>query len=307
MGSKPEPKTAVTEPMERSPLVSIITPSLNQGKYIEETILSVLAQDYENVEYIVIDGGSTDGTLDILRKYDGRLTWRSEPDNGQSHAVNKGLRLARGSIIGWLNSDDTYTENAVGEAVSFLKANPRHAMVYGEADIVNERGKRIGAYETEPFDLERLSKHCPICQPSAFIRAEVLAEAGGLDERLHYCMDMDLWIRIGRKYEVGYIEKPLAKSRWHAASKTFGQRKAALIEAMKVVRYHYGYVPRARIRAYAEYTLDAAFGKRLRANSLIFKNMKKLSTGLNFIRYNYGQEQYLDPSRTRTRSDTSST
>ena len=285
--------------MKNLPLVSIITPSLNQGRFIEDTIRSVLSQDYRNLEYIVIDGGSSDGTLDILRKYGDRLTWRSEPDQGQSHAINKGLRLAKGDVIGWLSSDDMYVKDAVSEAVRFLQSNPQHAMVYGDADIVDERGEKMGSYETEPFDIERFAKHCPICQPSAFVRSEVLATVGGLNEGLHYCMDMDLWIRIGRIYKVGHIERRLAKCRWHPLNKTFGHRKAALIEAIKVVKHHYGHVPRARIRAYAEFTLDAAFGKRLRTDGVIFRNMKKLSTGLNFIWYNYGQEQYLSSDQSR--------
>ncbi len=283
---------------------------MNQGRFIEETILSVLSQDYGNIEYIVVDGGSTDGTLAILKKYEDRLTWSSEPDRGQSHALNKGLELAGGSIIGWLNSDDVYAENAVSEAVAFLRANPKHAMVYGDADIIKEGGEKIGPYETEPFDLERFSKHCPICQPAAFVRSEVMATVGGLEESLHYCMDMDLWIRIGRIHRVGYIEKRLAMCRWHPENKTFGHRKAALIEAMKVIRHHYGHVPRARIRAYAEYTLDAAFGKRLRADGMIFRNMKKLSTGLNSLKYNYGHgdyEKWPAPDRSRApKSDTPS-
>jgi glycosyltransferase involved in cell wall biosynthesis len=287
---------------ENSPLISVITPSMNQGDYIEETIASVITQDYPHIEHLVIDGGSQDGTLNILRKYGDQIKWISEPDRGQSHAINKGLERARGSIIGWLNSDDLYAPGAVAKAVEALQANPENAMVYGEADIINEFGHKIGSYQTEPFDLGRLAKHCPISQPSAFIRADIFRDIGGVDEDLHFCMDMDLWIRIGRMHKVGFIHDSLAKSRWHASNKTFGRRKAALLEAIRVIRHHYGQVPKARIRAYVEHSLDEMFGNRLRTDGIIFKNMKKLSTKFNFIKYNYGQEQLFapDPKQTNT-------
>jgi glycosyltransferase involved in cell wall biosynthesis len=273
---------------------------MNQGDYIEETIASVIAQNYPNVEHIIIDGGSEDRTLDILRKYRDQVTWSSEPDRGQSNAVNKGLERAKGSIIGWLNSDDLYAQGAITKAVEYLQANPQYAMVYGEADIINEFGEKIGLYQTEPFDLGRLAKHCPISQPSAFIRTAIFRDIGGVDEDLHFCMDMDLWIRIGRKHNIGFTRDSLAKSRWHASNKTFGQRKAALLEAMRVIRHHYGQIPKARIRAYVEHSLEEMFGDRIRTDGIIFKNMKKLSTKINIIKYNYGQEQFFasDPKRT---------
>ena len=287
-------KMSPEEAPEILPLVSIITPSLNQGEYIDETISSVLAQDYPRIEHIVVDGGSTDGTLDVLKKAGDRIKWLSESDRGQSHALNKGIEIAGGDVIGWLNSDDMYVEGAVARAVDFLRANPECAMVYGQAEIINEFGRRIGSYETEPFDLDRMAKHCIVCQPSAFIRADVLREVGGVDERLHFCMDMDLWIRIGRAHKVGFIDELLAKSRWHASNKTFGSRKAALLEAMRVVRRQYGQVPKARIRAYVEHSLDEAFGSRLRTDGIIYKNIRKLSTSLGFIacnRHGWGREQ----------------
>ena len=289
-----------SEVPENLPLVSIITPSLNQGEFIEETISSVLAQDYPRLEHIVVDGGSTDATLDILKKAGDRIKWLSEPDRGQSHALNKGIDLARGAIIGWLNSDDLYVEDAVAGAVDFLRANPECAMVYGQAEIVDEAGRRIRSYETEPFDIDRLARHCYVCQPSVFIRADVLRDIGGADEALHFCMDMDLWIRIGRDHEIGFIDELLAQSRWHAANKTFGSRKAALIEAMRVVRRRYGRVPKARIRAYVEHSLEETFGDRLRTDGVIYKNMRKLLTSFNSFKYNFGRgrSHAPDPSRT---------
>lgn len=280
---------------ENRPLVSVITPSMNQGNYIEETIASVIAQDYPSIEHIIIDGGSEDGTLDILRKYDGQITWSSEPDRGQSHAINKGLERARGSIIGWLNSDDLYAPGAVSKAVDFLQANPHYAMVYGEADIINEVGQKISSYRTEPFDLGRMAKHCPISQPSAFIRADVFRTIGGVDEDIHFCMDMDLWFRIGQKHTIGFLPDLLAKSRWHASNKTFGRRRAALLEAIQVIRHHYGHVPKARIRAYVEHSLMERLGGRVRPNGIIFKNLKKLATKINFIKYNSSRRNPFAP------------
>jgi glycosyltransferase involved in cell wall biosynthesis len=285
---------------ENTPLVSVITPSLNQGGYLEETIASVISQDYPHIEHLVIDGGSEDGTLDILRKYDEHIEWLSEPDRGQSHAINKGLERAQGSIIGWLNSDDLYTQSAVAKAVEFLQSNPEYAMVYGNADIINEFGQKIESYRTEPFDLGRLAKHCPISQPAAFIRTDIFRDIGGVDEELHFCMDMDLWVRIGQTHKIGFIHDVLAESRWHASNKTFGRRKDALLEAMRVTQRHYGHVPKARIRAYVEHSLDDMFGDRLRTDGIIFKNMRKLSTRLNFIKYNYSQRQFFPPGSKQT-------
>src|SRR5438128_8552250 len=134
------PPESMAQP-EALPLVSIVTPSYNQGRFIEDTIRSVLAQDYPNLEYIVVDGGSTDHTLDVLRRYEGRLRWVSEPDRGQSEAINKGFRMARGEIVSWLNSDDTYVPGAIGKAVAHLGARPEVVMVYGEGYLLDEGGR----------------------------------------------------------------------------------------------------------------------------------------------------------------------
>ncbi len=139
-----------------NPLVSIITPSFNQGHFIEETIQSVLDQDYPNIEYLVIDGGSTDNTVEILRKYEGRLKWISEPDGGQSHAINKGFRMARGEIVAWLNSDDTLLPGAITKAAGHLAANRETMMVYGEGYLMDHHSQITGRFPaTEPFNLWR--------------------------------------------------------------------------------------------------------------------------------------------------------
>ncbi len=179
------------------PRVTIVTPSYNQGQFIEKTIRSVLLQDYPDLEYIIIDGGSTDGSVDIIRKYEHHLAyWVSEPDWGQAHAVNKGWQRATGSILGWLNSDDMYTSGAVRQAVEALEVNPQVGMVYSDFDSLDERtGKleRRKAYQRD-FAAMLADGNC-IPQPTAFLRRNLLEQIGLLDESLHICLDYEFWLR----------------------------------------------------------------------------------------------------------------
>jgi len=225
------------------PLVSIITPSLNQGRFIRKTIESVLSQDYPRLEYLVLDGGSTDETLDILRGYGTRLIWRSAHDLGQADAVNSGFRLAKGEILGWLNSDDTYQPGAVKAAVDHLIAHPETAVVYGDAYYIDEHDAVIGTYPTEDFDLNRLAEACLICQPSAFMRRSAIDAVGMLDSTLHYCMDYDLWIRLGRRFHIDRIDRPLANSRRYLETKSFAHREQMFQEIYAVVQRSFGRVP----------------------------------------------------------------
>jgi len=158
--------------MIKQPLISIITPSYNQGKYLEETILSVLNQDYENIEYIVVDGGSSDNSLEVIKKYQSRLAWWvSEPDKGQTEAINKGFNRANGEIIAWLNSDDVYLPGTVSEAVRYLVDHPQIGMVYGELDFIDESGRVIGKFNAAQTDLHRLRRgYVHIPQPATFFR-----------------------------------------------------------------------------------------------------------------------------------------
>jgi glycosyltransferase involved in cell wall biosynthesis len=225
------------------PLVSIVTPSFNSGRFLEETIRSVLDQDYPRIEYLVMDGGSTDGTLDILRRYAGHLQYVSEADHGQTDAVNRGFGLSHGSIFAFLNADDTYLPGAVSAAVRAFREDPELGAVYGDAWHVDQDGRRISPYPVEPFSPERLARRCFICQPAAFLHREAFQAAGMLDPTLRFALDYDLWIRVSRRYRMKKIDAFLATSRMHHENKTVRQMAAAMRETLHVLKRHFGYVP----------------------------------------------------------------
>lgn len=222
------------------PLVSIVTPSLNQGNFIEATIRSVLEQDFPNIEYIVMDGGSTDGTLDILRKYEDRLTWVSEPDGGQSDAIHRGYLRSRGSILAWVCSDDMYEPGAVNAGVSELISDPNLALVYGNAGLVDETGERIGICTwVEPFDLGRLINDVDfIAQPATFFTRSAYMAVGGLNPTLHWAMDYDLWIKLGTRYPVKYVPELWAMIRLHKDTKTGTGGLPRLLEIQRMIAGH---------------------------------------------------------------------
>ncbi len=240
---------------KNKPLVSIITPSYNQGKFIEDTIRSVLSQDYTNVEYIVIDGGSTDNTVDILKKYEGKFKWISEKDKGQSDAINKGFKMAKGDILAWLNSDDTYLQGAISKVADFFQTHPDTGAVYGKTHFIDEAGKIVGQYPTEPFDFKRLAVFNFICQPSMFFKKIVWNEIGGLDMNLNYSMDYDLWIKIVRRFRVEYFNEFLSTYRLHTESKTISDIHALKNneECLKTVMKLYNWAPANRVYGYYYY------------------------------------------------------
>jgi glycosyltransferase involved in cell wall biosynthesis len=238
------------------PLVSIVTPSLNQGQFIEETIRSVLDQDYPRIEHVVVDGGSTDGTLDVLGRYP-HLTWVSEPDGGQADAVNKGFRMAAGEIFGWLNADDLYLPGAVSSAVAALRESGC-GLVHGAWKQIDEHGATIRErIAPVPFDLEaQLNERNAVCQPGAFFTREAFESVGGLNPSYRYAMDYELWLKLGARVGVTHVDAVLGAYRLHPASKTVAEKSGFWAETVRASRAHGGrrfstiyvdwYLPRAR-------------------------------------------------------------
>ncbi len=226
----------------KKPLVSIVTPSFNQAQYIEDTIKSVFAQDYPCIEYIIIDGGSIDNTHEISKKYEDRLRWISEPDDGQADAINKGFSMSHGEILAWLNSDDTYCPGAIKTAVNYLLLHSDVCMTYGDGYEIDEQGKAIKKFpHTRSFNLRELIYVSDyILQPTVFMRKEAVVMVGFLEKSLNWCMDWDLWIRIGKRYKVAYIPFFFANSRIHSTTKTASGGFKRLKEIAYVMRKHSG-------------------------------------------------------------------
>lgn len=232
------------------PKVSIVTPSLNSGRFLNETIQSVLNQDYARIEYIIADGGSTDSTLEIIDRYRGQLRLVSREDTGQANAVNQAFRDTTGDIFTFLNADDVLLPGAVSAVVNAFTANPEVGVVYGNADWIDESGQNIAPYPVEDYSFERFQHTCFICQPAAFIRRDVFRKTGGLDESLDFALDYDLWIRIGRRNTFERIPQKIACSRMHKTNKTLGRRPESFKEAIEVVLRHFGHAPRAMVYGY---------------------------------------------------------
>ncbi len=238
------------------PLVSIVTPSLNMAAYLEQTIESVLSQDYPRIEYIVVDGGSTDGTPGILNRYAGRLRLLTGKDKGPSDAIHRGFQQASGEIFAWLNADDAYLPGAVRTGVDYLLAHPDADVVYGEGNWVDQRGAVIGRYPTLPFDPRALARECFICQPASFIRASSYRRCG-LDPDANQSFDYDLWIRMARHgFHFASIPQYLANSRMHGHAKTIHEREDVFHASMHLLQRHYGYVPFPWVFGYAAWRAD---------------------------------------------------
>jgi glycosyltransferase involved in cell wall biosynthesis len=203
-------------------LVSIVTPSHNQVGYIEETIRSVLSQDYPQIEYLIVDGGSTDGTVHVLHKYSEKISWWvSEEDQGQTDAINKGFARAKGDVLAWINSDDTYEPGAVAAAVAFLQQHPEVGMVYGDCNYINESGDVIGRFPAAPTDYRLLRRgYTHIPQQTMFFRADLWRQVGPLDPSFYFAMDYDLWTRIARRTKIQYVPQTWANFRLHTSGKT---------------------------------------------------------------------------------------
>src|SRR5260370_31135722 len=198
-------------------LVSIVTPSYQQVAFLEQALLSVLQQDHAEIEYLVVDGGSTDGSQEIIQKYANRLAWWvSEKDQGQADALNKGFAHAHGEIVAWLNSDDTYLPGAVAAAVRAFEAYPQAALVYGDTIAMDEEGQMINILQYRQLTLEDLLCFQIIGQPAVFMRRGAFEDAGGLDTSFHFLLDHQLWIKIAQRGKMIKIDQTWARARYHS-------------------------------------------------------------------------------------------
>ena len=217
-------------------LVSIITPSYNQAAYLEQTILSVLNQDYAPIEYIVVDGASKDASVEIIKKYADRLAyWVSEKDGGQAEAINKGFARATGEIIAWLNSDDYYLEGAVSAAVKIFEANPDIVLVYGNMLAVDEHGKTFNTLTYKQLILEDLLCFQIIGQPAVFMRRSALQKTNSLDATFHFLLDHFLWIQLAQHGRILHANQTWAAARYHAEAKNRAKAAEFGREAFRIL------------------------------------------------------------------------
>ena len=220
-------------------LVSIITPSYNQASYLEETILSVLNQDYPRIEYVVVDGASTDGSVEIIKKYESRFAWWvSEKDRGQADAINKGIARATGDIVAWLNSDDYYLQGAVSAAVKVFEEHPDVVLVYGNMLAVDEDGRTFNTLNYKQLTIEDLLCFQIIGQPAVFMRRFVLQKTNGLDSTFHFLLDHLLWIQIAQHGNILHVNQTWSAARYHAEAKNrakaaeFGREAFRILETV---------------------------------------------------------------------------
>jgi glycosyltransferase involved in cell wall biosynthesis len=237
-------------------LVSVVTPSYQQGAFVERTLESVSRQG-EAVEHIVMDGGSTDGTLEVLQRWGDRISFSSGPDGGQTAAINAGMSIARGEILGYLNSDDVYYDGAVAAAVAAFERDPSADVIYGMADLIDAGDRILGAYPTEEWSLERLKRVCFLCQPAVFFRRRVLDRFGLFDPSLRFCMDYEYWLRLGmRNVRFAYLPVRLAGSRIHDETKTRRWPQETHTEINNMLRERIGIIPDNWFWNYAYAVLD---------------------------------------------------
>lgn len=226
------------------PSISIVTPSYNQGAFIGRTIESVLSQGIADLEFLIMDGGSTDDTLDVLEGFGRRIRWTSAKDRGQADAVNKGIVQSRGPIIGWLNSDDVYFPGAIRAVQDYFQRCPDVDIVYGGGDHIDENDLFIEHYPIQNWNPTTLRNGCYICQPAVFFRREVFERIGLLNDSLQYCMDYEFWLRVADSdLKVSVINQVLAGSRLHGQTKTLGARAKAHAEINEMLRGRLGRVP----------------------------------------------------------------
>lgn len=221
---------------------SVIVPSFNKSQFIKRTIDSILDQKYKDTEVIVVDGGSRDGTVEILKKYGDKIRWVSEKDNGQTEAINKGMRMATGEIMAYLNSDDTYEKKTLNIVDKYFEDNPKIMVVYGKVHHIDANDGFINIYPSDVANRDSLKVGLPISQPSVFWRRKLWDEVGEFDESLHYGMDYDYWIRITQKHIFSFIDCHLANTRLYPETKTLGKSDLMALELIKINKKHFGLV-----------------------------------------------------------------
>jgi glycosyltransferase involved in cell wall biosynthesis len=227
------------------PKISLVTPSLNQGKFIEETIQSVLSQNYPNLEYLVMDGGSSDNTVTILKRYSTQLKWVSEKDDGQTDAINKGLRMASGDILAYLNADDLLLPGTLLRVAQLFMEHPKAMWLTGQCRIIDESNREIRKLITMYKNMWLRLRHPSILlitdyisQPATFWRASVVNDVGDMDNSLHYTMDYDYWLRLYSKYPPLFVPEYLAAFKIHPQSKTTstGHKDVFVEEELSVIQ-----------------------------------------------------------------------
>lgn len=233
----------LSKKMKKQPKITIITPTYNQANYIERTIESILNQNYPNIEYIVMDGGSTDGTIDILKSYGDRIIWSSKKDKGQADAINKGLKIATGEICAYINSDDTYEPDAFKKVAKFFVDNPEKKWVYGKCRIIdendNEIRKSVTRYKNtmlKNYSYSKLLIENYISQPATFWKNELHSELGLFDESEYHVMDYEFWLRVGSKYPAGVINEYISNFRFYSNSKSGLQTKERFQDELRVAK-----------------------------------------------------------------------
>ncbi len=246
--------------MTRLPLVSIITPTLNRSYYIDETIQSVLNQSYPHIEYIVIDGASKDCTLDILQGYDSQIQWISEPDNGQVDAINKGLSMASGDILAYINSDDYLVPRAIETIVKYFQLMPDAMFVYGDAIAINTTGRHFGKrhHVKQSSYKDLVESGCFIVQPASFWRRQVWDQCGGFNHKLNWVFDYEYFIRVSQYHRLHYIPQVLAYERIHSDAKTNigGLKRIQELEKVNQMYDGGGIANNFRSEASATYIID---------------------------------------------------
>jgi len=239
---------------------SVLTPSYNQGFFIERTIASVLSQSGVNFDYLICDGGSTDTSLSVISNYAAHIQWLSEIDDGQADAVNKGIAMTKGDVIGWLNSDDIYYSEALAKVARVFSNHPEIQIVYGQADWIDEYDNILKPFPTESWHYERLKETCFLCQPAVFFRRSLVEQYGALDKTLQYCMDYELWLRYGQHVEFYYLPEKLAGSRMYKTNKTMGQALSAHTEINAMLAQKFGRIHANWLLGYSLVKVEQQYG-----------------------------------------------